>query len=377
MTKFITESVAPVPKKSALSVPSRVLISLLLLGSAALMFRASLKPSSDSLTPQTFQEPLQGAGSAQISLEGTRADLELDVRALAGLALTGQTLFPQKDALSRSARLEGKTLSIRLAEILRHTGFSFGLNWNNTSPRWSVQLNRELPTDLKVGLGSGDVRLNLEGARLKSLDARVGSGELNITLPSSIGGQVRAFTGSGDLRVDASPRTLSKSEFSSQNATFVSQTGSGEQRLDLSSTGFQSVEAQSGSGDLSVTLPARFESRRSSVPNPLQTEAPRLKTGTALLKTGSGELSLRVPQTLKTGTLHLHSGSGNVTVQVSPGAAVRATLSGNLDGARVPEGYALIGGVYWSPSARQGGPALDLAIDSGSGDIALVTEESR
>ena len=358
MTKYITESERPIQKRPSLPVFNRVLLSLLLLGGAAVLFRIGLKPiTGETLTLESFQEPLQGAKTAQISLGGQSADLQVSVQALAGLAVIGKSYFPQNSTITQSARLEQESLWVSLNETLPSSRFTFGLSFNNRSPHWEVQLNRELPTDLKVDLGSGDTTLNLEGAILKSLNAKGGSGEMKLTLPNRLEGDVSLSIGSGNMRVDSALETSISAKLSNQGLSFEAQSGSGEQSLDLRGTDFETVTTRNGSGDLNLTLP-----NRSRV--------------TANLQTRSGELGVRVPAGLKMGALSLSSGSGDVTVWITPDAAVRATFDGKEEDARVPDGYALRDGVYLSPAALEGKPALNLNLRAGSGEIKLITEES-
>jgi hypothetical protein len=358
MTKYTTETERPMPKRPSLSVFNRVLISLLLLGGAALLFRAGLQPlTGEKLTLETFQEPLQGAKSAQISLGGRSVDLEVGVQALAGLALVGTSYFPQNIKLTRSTNLEQKRLWVNLNATLPSWRFTFGLNWNTRSPRWNVQFNRELPTDLKVDLGSGDTALNLEGAILKSLNTRVGSGELKVTLPTRLEGDVALSVGSGDMTVNSALERPISVNASSRALSFEAQSNSGEQNLDLRSTNFETVTTRIGSGDLTLTLPNRSKVM-------------------AQLKTGSGELRVWVPLELKTGTLELNSGSGDVTVRVSSSTAIRATVSSTLEDFQAPRGYAFRDGVYLSPAALGGQPTLNLNLRTSGGNINLITEES-
>lgn len=175
-----------------------------------------------------------------------------------------------------------------------------------TRNRWRIELGRAVPIDLNVTAGSGPASFDLGHVDLDSLRAYLGSGPLTMTLP------------------DASGR--------------------------------YPVMIDGGSGPSDI----------------------RVASGAALdldLTMGSGRTTLTFG-TFSAGRLTLRPGSGPVDIDVPNGAAVRLEVTGHGSGrlrlARFLARQSGAGqtGVWASPAALRGGPAIDITIPSvGSGNL--------
>ena len=71
--------------------------------------------------------------------------------------------------------------------------------------RWIVQLGRDVPMDLHVGLGAGEGELKLAGLNLRSVDIGIGAGELDLDLrdhwEKSFSVQIRGGVGEATVRL--------------------------------------------------------------------------------------------------------------------------------------------------------------------------------
>jgi hypothetical protein len=77
---------------------------------------------------------------------------------------------------------------------------------SNARRAWDLGLTREVPVDLRVDAGVGDVRFDLRDATLSRLDLRGGVGEIDVVLPERGG-----FVGTLDLGVGEANVTLPRS----------------------------------------------------------------------------------------------------------------------------------------------------------------------
>ena len=344
----------PHPTQPVPAVLGRLLISLGVLALAGGAFRLSLRmpPAAQgaALAAGAQREPLDGASSLQLHLDGDHPNLTLEAADLPGLALQGQLNGPEE--LRRTASRAGGALAL---DYSARVGGAWPFWLGSQDGRWTLTLNRALPSRLDLTLASGDLNLGLEGARLQGLTAQTDSGNLEARLPARLSGDVRLSTASGDLRARVvGPEGGRQAGGQPGGQTFSARSGSGELDLDLSAAAFRRVEAVTASGDLGLTLPARGGLN-------------------ARLQSGSGDLTATLPAGSGGGTVSVQTGSGDLTLRLDPARAVvvRAQSgSGDLDG---PDGP-LAGGVYRTPAAA-GAPALQVTLQTGSGDVRI--EEAR
>lgn len=149
-----------------------------------------------------------GLDSSQNVLEGT-------------LSIAGDLQFEQ--------RMRDSEAIISVGE--RSSGLWFG-NWvtSGNQPPWQIGLNRTVPLDLTVDVGSGQADLELGSLLLSDLVVDVGSGAVNVQLPG----------GTYDVRVDG---------------------GSGRLEMMLPQDGLHEIEIDAGSGAMTLMLPPNIAAR--------------------------------------------------------------------------------------------------------------------
>lgn len=369
--------------QTAAAIATRTLLSLGLIALSAAAFRLSLRPISDTAPvpgSQVRQQgaPLAGATSTVVSLQSTWANLTVDSASLPGQAMVGRITLPDTDRVILTAARQGETLKSAYAVHSSSTGYSepFRIGWNgnglqfnsagsNRLGLWTVQIGREVPSDLRLSSTSGDMHLKLANVKLKGLDLSTRSGDVQLDLPGIVSNQLQprpAQTGpgnvnirslSGDLdvtsgRADGRPAAQGAAAAS----TFKSHSESGGQQLDLSGTAYTNVAVGSATGDLDLTTPG----------------VPEL---VATVTTLSGNQTVTVPSQVKRGSLNLSSTVGDIRLWVPAGTAVRVTVSARIGDVSAPEGYTRQGDTYLSPAAKTSDSPLDITASTLSGDVTI------
>lgn len=74
--------------------------------------------------------------------------------------------------------------------IVEQTGRT-GVPLGDSKNRWDVNLNEDVPIDLKIDFGAGEGHLDLRGIDLRDLDIDMGVGELTLELPEEIKDDLR------------------------------------------------------------------------------------------------------------------------------------------------------------------------------------------
>lgn len=120
---------------------------------------------------------------------------------------------------------------------------SFDLSMINLN--WDLGITPEIPVSLTMDGGSGSVKTDLTGLKLKSLEATMGSGSSDFTLPETTSAyQARIESGSGSVNITLPGRT---------NLTLVLDSGSGSLNINLPANAAVRVEvSDTGSGSLNI-----------------------------------------------------------------------------------------------------------------------------
>ncbi len=278
----------PHPPQPAPAILGRMLISLGVLALASGAFRLSLHPENDRAPaangPQrtfTQSEALGGASALHLRVNGDRSDLTLDSADLPGRALSGQ--LNGGGTVDRGTSRSGGTLNLTYSA--HGPG---GLSWlTSHDTSWHLSVTRAVPTQVQVGLISGDLNLHLEDARLEGLQANTTSGTLDARLPAGLTGDVRLNSLSGDLSVRFGDRGAARPA-----PSFTANTLSGDQNIDLSGHRFQHVAVNSTSGDVNVSLAAGGEARVASMSGDVTVRVPAGVPVRLTTHTTSGDVSL-------------------------------------------------------------------------------------
>lgn len=196
---------------------------------------------SGDLTTDTFSEPMDGAESANVSLDFDYGTIYVNALEDSPLLFVAEVTHEQ-DVSFHSSGADRRNIRLDLNQL----GLpAFGSFLDQAKTEAQVGLASGVPIELVVDIGGGSAEMDLSDLELDRLDAGSGSGNLEAALPSgdypvklsSGSGSVTVQTGAGselDLKVDV---------------------GSGRILLELGDGSSGEVELDSGSGSITVILP--------------------------------------------------------------------------------------------------------------------------
>ena len=220
------------------------LIGLLTVGAAVALLvagpRLGLAPSAPELKTERFSEPLDGANSAEVTLD--LAEFPTTVSALEGsdelidaeLTHTGQVRFDVNGTARRAVRLDYSS------------GIDFFfMGFGAQGGEWNIGLSPSLPLRLVVDAGSGTSALNLGGLQLEGLSIDGGSGAITLDLPAA----EEAY----DVELDGGSGAQTVLVPVDAAGTLSYDGGSGSLRVEVADTAAVRVEVRdSGSGGVRV-----------------------------------------------------------------------------------------------------------------------------
>jgi hypothetical protein len=226
------------------------LIGLLTVGVAVALLvagpRLGLAPAAPELVTERFSDPLNGATSADVTLD--LAQYATDISALEGstdlidaeLTHSGRVSF---DATGGAAR------RVRLAYQSNPTFLVFDFDFDEPA-EWHIGLAPGVPLVLRVDSGSGSASLDLAELDLRELALDAGSGAVTLALPAaSEAYDVRLSGGSGAQTVQVPTNAAGLVDYDG---------GSGSLRLEVAEGAAVRVEVRdSGSGR--VRVPSEWE----------------------------------------------------------------------------------------------------------------------
>jgi hypothetical protein len=224
------------------------LIGLLTVGVAVALLvagpRLGLAPAAPELRTETFTEPLEGATSAEISLD--LASFPTTVSALDDSSVLFDAVIPHRGQV-RFTTSGTAQRQVRLDESSGPGLFIFDLG--TIDAEWRIGLSPEVPLRLVVDAGSGASELDLAELNLTALDIDAGSGAVTLSLPAAEAVDVRLAGGSGAQSVHV-PAGL--------GGTLTYDGGSGTLSVTVADTAAVRLDVRdSGSG--SVRVPAGWD----------------------------------------------------------------------------------------------------------------------
>jgi len=118
---------------------------------------------------------------------------------------------------------------------------------NKVRNEWDLQLNENVPLDLRIEMGAGKHSLDLEGLTLTELDVKLGAGDMSLTLGDNAGlNRVKLNIGAGDVEFDLGSTWT-------QDASISIQGGVGKTTLYLPKDIGIHLSVTQGIGDLDVS----------------------------------------------------------------------------------------------------------------------------
>jgi hypothetical protein len=224
--------------------------ALLALGTvAAIIILALLAPSLNleagtELKTLSFNEPLEGATSARITLDLERYPTTVD-----SLNESKSLIEADLDTLT-DVNFNARGAKTKSVSIEPTSDLSFGFNWIDLvdyDAHWDILLSPFIPMDLIVDVGSGSATLNLADLQLTDLDISGGSGSTDLFLPATVSlYPVMIDGGSGSFYIELENRS---------NITTNIDVGSGSFDVLIGSGSNVDALIEGGSGSIDIDVP--------------------------------------------------------------------------------------------------------------------------
>ncbi len=157
-----------------------LLVLALLLG--GVWYLAAGTSFTGEMATYAISQPLQDATQAQVEIKAGAGTLNFGPLAASDHLVAGEVKLRSNQRLDEKARTSGDTAIYQLTT----SGPNFFLAptvGKKAIEQWDLQLNPAIPTDLDIGTGVGDARVDLSRMSLTSLTLGVGVGNANIILP--------------------------------------------------------------------------------------------------------------------------------------------------------------------------------------------------
>ncbi len=146
-----------------------------------------------------INQELDNAQRARMTIEPGVGSLSISEMAEPAALVTGTIPSEQVMRISQSFEMEGNTA----VYSLRVSGGNYVFPGAADIFTWNLELTPDIPIDLEVGLGAGDMNLELKGLDINSLKLDFGVGTSTISLPvqGGLDGTIDAAIGQVVIRV--------------------------------------------------------------------------------------------------------------------------------------------------------------------------------
>jgi len=174
-------------------------VILLAIFFGALWFIGGVRTAGQELVGERIEQALGEAQEARIVLEANAGRVHLSALENSDNLIAGTVSNNNSGELRQDFSLQGSRVVYTLDEV-NSRGFSiFGVD----NDRWELGLAQDIPLDLDVSLGAGELVLDLSDLTIKSLEVNMGAGELDLSLPSEVSfdGEVKGAVGSIVIRI--------------------------------------------------------------------------------------------------------------------------------------------------------------------------------
>lgn len=208
-------------------IASALLVLAVLAAGAAFVYASGGFVGGGGVVSTQLNVRLINANSADVRVEKgvgtlTIGSMEGDDRLLA----TGNLEYLEnREAPRQNVTESGDTANVEISE--GRGGVNFGLKWFNgaQSPGWDINLNRRVPIDLEVDIGTGNATLDLKTLQIGTLKVDMGTGNARLILPSNANNtNVDINGGTGNLELIVPGEVEARIEVNSGlgNSTFDS-----------------------------------------------------------------------------------------------------------------------------------------------------------
>lgn len=147
--------------------------------------------AGQALGSEAIRQSLEDVDQARIVIDPSVGDLRIDSSAESGLLVEGTVRRRNNENVRQDYSVTGSQATYSL----RTSGVTIYLPGDESSMGWDLNLTEEVPLDLEVNLGVGQLVLDLEGLELSDLEVNYGVGDASVTLPDS--GEFRGSIGGG------------------------------------------------------------------------------------------------------------------------------------------------------------------------------------
>lgn len=319
---------------------------LVMLGGGLLAWRemrvSPLPGLAEEHTP--LRQEVAGAKQMRLSLAGDRTDIS--VRGLEWperAAFVASTTHRQRNRVEFKPKREGDTLS--LAATLNVQPLDYGVV-NEVAPlqhKLETGVARWLPLYLNVQTYSGDLRLDLQALRVRSLEAGNAIGVTKLTVPERESGPLTLSSDNGPVTITGGDKWRSPS--------LRVNTSGGQVQLALAGARVEVLNIGTLGGSVGGQLPV---SERQNI------------------STGRGNIDLTVSSAAR-GTLDVRSEGGRVVLRLPRTLGVRLRYA-ERHTAPLPQGLPRQGRTVALTPAALEQPTLDIFIDARGSTLRLTDQ---
>jgi hypothetical protein len=172
-----------------------IMLTALLAG--ALWYLVAGSPLASDPGGTQISYPLSGANRAEVSLRPTAGSLKV------GSLEAGDQLVEGTVVVGRNERLVSGPEPGNSVEVAQFTLESEGAGrflppQRTRGPNWELGLSREVPLDLTVNMGAGDINLDLSNLTITNLRVSLGVGRITVYAPFEHGLSAEISSGVGE-----------------------------------------------------------------------------------------------------------------------------------------------------------------------------------
>ncbi|UCH59300.1 MAG: hypothetical protein JSV61_13915 [Anaerolineales bacterium] len=132
------------------------------------------------LAGETISQALNGATGAHIAIEAGAGEVLLSASESENTLISGRVSRQGTMRLEESSSQSGGVADYTLRAVGPSIPGRFNTDWG-----WNLEITKEVPVDLEVSLGAGNLELDLAGVNLSDIDADLGVGMLTIQFPDA------------------------------------------------------------------------------------------------------------------------------------------------------------------------------------------------
>lgn len=183
------------------TIASLVIAGLLLVAVvAALVFWTWMPFSEGNVTTENVSQQMQGAASANVSIEFGVGTLNVGALSETSDLVSGRIGRANRETINQDFHVTGSTAYYTIKSTTNWV-FPF-FDVGGTNRNWDIKLNPSVPTDLNVGTGVGNATLDLQRLNLTRFGLNTGTGSTIVTLPAHGNFNASLQAGVGDITIN-------------------------------------------------------------------------------------------------------------------------------------------------------------------------------